>query len=132
MGFETARDGAGFRLSFQGIAISDEVRRGFEALRDGGLGDETPYVLVDFSEAESIEMSIEDHHRLHLVLRTMFSKGPDFRVALVAASDRVRSQLSETIAVRDLMTGRSSEELPTIGFFESVDDARPWARSPDG
>ena len=87
-------------------------------------------MIIDFSEVDSLDIAIEDHHRMHVVLRMMFSKGHDFRVALIAPSEPALSQLRESMVVRDLMTGRGAEELPEVQYLGSLDEARAWVVSP--
>lgn len=130
MGFEAVPDGDGYRLAFDGVLSPDDMRSGFESLLSAGLGDETPHAIIDFSAAESLDFTIEDHHRMHTHLRMLFAKGRDFRVALIAPSEPVRSQLRAGVEVRDLLTGRSLEALPPVQYFDSQDEARAWLASP--
>ncbi|MDW3218658.1 MAG: hypothetical protein R8F63_08580 [Acidimicrobiales bacterium] len=128
--FQIASEGAGYRLSFAGVVHLDDVIGGFDGLRAEGLDAATPWVILDFAEVASLELDVEEQHRVLVHVRVLFNKGREFRVALVAPPGPVRARLVSTIRVRDLLTGRDVKDLPEITYVDSVDEAREWIASP--
>lgn len=124
---EVERDGAEIRLSLSGVLGLDDVVGGVEGIGAADPDGDSRYMVADLLELESLDLEVEDYHRLVSVIRVHFGRGPDYRVAVVGSADLLASLIDDYLEVRDLVAAPRRSPPPQLQIFETVEAAREWA-----
>lgn len=128
MSYAIATSAELIEIAFSGDLRIAEAVDGFEALGAADPGT-AKRAIIDLTRLDSLELTVEDSHRLSRSNRLLFPWDSDYRVAVAALSAGVVTEAQSFLVVRDLMTGRTESQLPVFRIFETVAEARSWVTS---
>jgi len=125
--FEVSRVGNEIRVEGSGRVDVDEAIAGVEDVRTVDPNHESTHTILDLTEVDVLDASVEGFHQLALAIRRIYARGPEYRFAFAVSSPIVASMTELFVDVRDLLTAQQVSSLPEIGMFATVEEARSWA-----
>ena len=128
MAYKIERDGTQMQIAFAGVLRVDEWFEALEALRSAGIDETTTLLIVDMTELEAMDFSVEDTHRFLRASRYLFDRGPEFQV-VIAVSRTARSDIEDYLFARDELTSPQLQGPDPITIFETMDEVHAWAAS---
>jgi len=123
MSYEIATSDELIEIAFSGDVSVDDLLDGFEALAAAN-GERAKRGIMDLTRVVSVDLSIEDSHRLARARN--FPWLSEYRVAVAVSPGGVADQVQGFLQVRELLTPRSASQVPAFRIFETVDEAQAW------